>query len=129
MSARSPRPPDAWSGGPRARARRFQGPGRFYAGPAVAYGRIFIGNVNGRILGLNATTGAINWVRVVGDYVYSSAAVADRMVFVGSYDRTLYALDAVTGDVVWHQVPRAADLRIAVGAPAIWCGSRRSARR
>ncbi len=83
--------------------KTFQGPGRFYAGPAVAYGRVFIGNVNGRILGINATTGAINWVRVVGDYVYSSAAVADRMVFVGSYDRTLYALDAVTGAVVWHQ--------------------------
>jgi outer membrane protein assembly factor BamB len=83
--------------------KAFQGPGRFYGGPAVAYGRVFIGNVNGRILGINATTGAINWVRVVGDYVYSSAAVADRMVFVGSYDRTLYALDAVTGEVVWHQ--------------------------
>lgn len=81
----------------------FHGPGRFYAGPAVAYGRVYIGNVNGRILGLNAATGAINWVRVVGDYVYSSAAVADQMVFVGSYDHNLYALNAVTGEVVWHQ--------------------------
>jgi len=83
--------------------RMFRGPGRFYAGPAVAYGRVFIGNVNGRILGINATSGAVNWVRVVSDYVYSSAAVADGMVFVGSYNRTLYALDAVTGKVVWQQ--------------------------
>ncbi len=81
----------------------FQGPGRFYAGPAVAYGRVYIGNVNGRILGLDASSGAINWVRVVSDYVYSSAAVADQMVFVGSYNDNLYALDAVTGDVIWHQ--------------------------
>jgi outer membrane protein assembly factor BamB len=83
--------------------KAFAGPGRFYAGAAVAYGRVFIGNVNGRVLGLNAATGAINWVRVVGDYVYSSAAVADRLVFVGSYDHNLYALNAVTGAVVWHQ--------------------------
>jgi outer membrane protein assembly factor BamB len=83
--------------------KAFQGPGRFYAGPAVAYGRVYIGNVNGRILGLDATTGAINWVRVVSDWVYSSAAVADRIVFEGSYNHNLYALDAVTGDVIWHR--------------------------
>ena len=83
--------------------KTFQGPGRFYAGPAVAYGRVYIGNVNGRILGLDASTGAINWVRVVSDWVYSSAAVADRMVFEGSYNHNLYALDAVTGEVIWHQ--------------------------
>jgi outer membrane protein assembly factor BamB len=81
--------------------KAFAGPGRFYGGAAVAYGRVYIGNVNGRVLGLNATTGAINWVHVVGDYVYSSAAVANRLVFEGSYDRHLYALDAVTGAVVW----------------------------
>ena len=27
------------------------GPGRFYAGPAVAYGRVYVGNVNGRVRG------------------------------------------------------------------------------
>jgi outer membrane protein assembly factor BamB len=83
--------------------KTFAGPGRFYAGAAVAYGRVFIGNVNGRVLGLDAATGAINWVQVFGNYVYSSAAVADRMVFVGSYDGNLYALSAITGDIVWHR--------------------------
>ena len=79
------------------------GPGRFYAGPAVAYGRVYIGNVNGRVLGLDAATGKVNWVHVVGNYVYSSAAIADRLVFEGSYDHNLYAFNAVTGAVVWHQ--------------------------
>ena len=83
--------------------KTFAGPGRFYAGAAVAYGRVFIGNVNGRVLGIDAATGAINWVQVLSNYVYSSAAVADRMVFVGCYNHNLYALDAITGDVVWHQ--------------------------
>lgn len=78
-----------------------RGAGRFYAGPAVAYGRVYIGNVNGRVIALDRDTGEIAWVRVLGDYVYSSAAVADDLVYVGSYDRNLYALDAVTGRVRW----------------------------
>jgi outer membrane protein assembly factor BamB len=78
-----------------------QGAGRFYAGPAVSYGRVFIGNVNGRVLGLSARTGAVAWLQVLDDYVYSSAAVADRTVFVGSYDQRLHAIDAVTGRIRW----------------------------
>ncbi|MFN8109004.1 MAG: PQQ-binding-like beta-propeller repeat protein [Thermoleophilia bacterium] len=81
---------------------RLRGSGRFYAGPAVAYGRVFIGNVNGRMVALSARTGDVAWVRVIPNYLYSSAAVADRTVFVGSYDHHLYALDAVTGRVRWR---------------------------
>ena len=80
---------------------RLRGPGRFYAGPAVAYGRVYLGNVNGRVVALDEDTGEVAWVRVVGGFVYSSAAVSDRRVFVGSYDHHLRALDAVTGRVVW----------------------------
>jgi outer membrane protein assembly factor BamB len=80
---------------------RFRGAGRFYAGPAVAYGRVYIGNVNGRVLALDADDGSVAWVRVLDDFVYSSAAVAGRTVYVGSYDHRLYALDAVTGRVRW----------------------------
>ena len=57
---------------------RLRGAGRFYAGPAVAYGRVFIGNVNGRVIALDEDDGEIAWVRVLDDFVYSSAAVADR---------------------------------------------------
>lgn len=80
---------------------RVSGAGRFYGGPAVAHGRVYIGNINGRVMALDADTGAVAWVRVVDDYVYASPAVANRMVYVGSYDHRLYALDAVTGRVRW----------------------------
>ncbi len=53
-------------GGPGGAVR---GAGRFYGGPAVAYGRIFIGNINGRVLALDRDTGEIAWVRVLDDYV------------------------------------------------------------
>lgn len=78
-----------------------RGAGRFYAGPAVAYGRVYIGNVNGRVLALSGSTGKVSWVHQVGDYVYASAAVSGRTVYVGSYDHRLYALHAVTGDERW----------------------------
>ncbi len=77
--------------------------GRFYAGAAVAYGRVYIGNINGRVLGINAANGVINWTRALPNYVYSSAAVADGMVFVGCYNHNLYALNAKTGAIVWHR--------------------------
>jgi outer membrane protein assembly factor BamB len=57
--------------------------------------------VNGRILGVQADTGRIAWVRTVDDFVYSSAAIADRTIYVGSYDHRLHALDAVTGKERW----------------------------
>jgi outer membrane protein assembly factor BamB len=80
---------------------RFRGPGRFYAGPAVAYGRVYLGNVNARVLALQADSGELAWVRTVGDFVYSSAAVSRQTVYVGSYDHKLHALDAVTGKPRW----------------------------
>jgi outer membrane protein assembly factor BamB len=80
---------------------QLSGPGRFYAGPAVAYGRIFLGNINGRVLAMDAEDGRTAWVRVFDDFVYSSAAIANRLVYVGSYDTRFYALDAVTGRTRW----------------------------
>jgi outer membrane protein assembly factor BamB len=79
---------------------RLRGSGRFYGGPAVAYGRVVVGNVNNRVV-VQAATGARAWVRTLGDFVYSSPAVSEQRVFVGSYDQKLYALDAVTGRVRW----------------------------
>ena len=50
----------------------------------MAYGRVFIGNVNGRVIALDEDDGEVAWVRVLDDYVYTSAAVADKTVIVGS---------------------------------------------
>jgi serine/threonine-protein kinase len=81
--------------------RAFRGSGRFYAGPAVQYGRVYVGNVNGRMVALDADTGDLAWLRSTNDWIYSSAAIAEQTVFVGSYDRRLYAFDAASGDLRW----------------------------
>lgn len=46
--------------------RTFRGSGRFYAGPAIQYGRVYIGNVNGRFMAFSAETGKLAWLRSFG---------------------------------------------------------------
>src|SRR6185312_3228466 len=64
---------------------RFGSTGRFYATPAVAYGRVYIGSTDGKMYSFGATTGDLRWSQSTGSYVYSSAAVWRDRVFVGSY--------------------------------------------
>jgi outer membrane protein assembly factor BamB len=81
--------------------------GQFYATPAVAYGRVYVGNTDGYVYSYSADRGKLAWRRKTSNYVYSSAAVAQvpdgrPTVYVGSYDGTLYALDARSGHVRWR---------------------------
>jgi len=82
------------------------GSGQFYATPAVAYGRVYMGNTDGRVYSFGARTGALAWATSTGAYVYASASVADPKglgptVFVGSYDGSMYAFNAQSGAVRW----------------------------
>jgi outer membrane protein assembly factor BamB len=82
------------------------GSGTFYSTAAVVYGRVFLGNTDGRVYAYDAFTGSLDWAVQTGNYVYSSPAVMDApgigpTVYVGSYDGTFYALDARSGHVRW----------------------------
>jgi outer membrane protein assembly factor BamB len=95
---------NARTGKLRWRAEAFAGFGRrehFYATPAIAYGRVFIGNTDGTVYAFGATTGRLLWASRAGTYVYTAAAVWDRTVYVGSYDGNVYAFDAATGERRW----------------------------
>jgi outer membrane protein assembly factor BamB len=75
--------------------------GNFYATPAVAYDRVYIGATDGRMYSFGATTGDLRWSYSTGDYVYSSASVSQERVYVGSYSGHFYCFDAATGSVLW----------------------------
>jgi outer membrane protein assembly factor BamB len=82
------------------------GSGTFYSTAAVMYGRVFLGNTDGRIYAYDASTGRLDWAVQTGAYVYSSPAVVNApglgpTVYEGSYDGTLYALNARTGHIDW----------------------------
>jgi outer membrane protein assembly factor BamB len=77
-----------------------------YSTPAVAFGRVYVGNTGGGVVALWANSGATAWSDSTGSYVYSSAAVANvpglgPTVYIGSYDGTFRAYDANSGGVRW----------------------------
>ena len=74
----------------------------FYATPAVAYGRVYIGGTDGKVYSFGASSGKLRWSHDTGGYVYSSPAVWRQRVFAGSYSEKLFAFDAATGDVRWE---------------------------
>jgi outer membrane protein assembly factor BamB len=86
------------------------GSGTFYSTAAVMYGRVFLGNTDGRVYAYDASTGRLDWAVQTGAYVYASPAVANApglgpTVYVGSYDGTLYALNARSGRIAWRFHP------------------------
>ena len=80
--------------------------GRVYSTPAVKYGRVYVGSLDGKVYSFVARDGKLAWSRSTGGYVYASPAVArvpgtPPTVYIGSYDGNFYALDARTGRERW----------------------------
>jgi outer membrane protein assembly factor BamB len=95
-----------WSAG--SQSGGLSGTGNFYATPTVAFGRVYIGNTDGRVYSFEKDTGHLAWSQSTGDYVYAAAVAADTTdtpptIYVGSYDGSFYAMDARSGDVRWEQ--------------------------
>ena len=72
------------------------GSGTFYSTAAVMYGRVFLGNTDGRIYAYDAFTGSLDWAVQTGAYVYASPAVTNApglgpAVYAGSYNGAFYA--------------------------------------
>jgi outer membrane protein assembly factor BamB len=83
------------------------GSGTFYSTAAVVYGRVFLGNTDGRIYAYDASTGKLDWAVQTGAYVYASPAVTNApgigpTIYLGSYSGIFYALNARSGQVSWQ---------------------------
>jgi len=83
------------------------GSGNFYSTAAVVYGRVFLGNTDGRVYGYDAASGKLDWAVQTGAYVYASPAVTNApglgpTVYVGSYNGSFYAFNARSGHVRWR---------------------------
>jgi outer membrane protein assembly factor BamB len=82
------------------------GSGTFYSTPAVLYGRVFLGNTDGRVYAYDASSGKLDWAVQTGAYVYASPAVTNApglgpTVYLGSYNGDFYAINARSGSVSW----------------------------
>ncbi len=83
------------------------GNGTFYSTAAVIYGRVFLGNTDGRVYAYDAFTGKLDWAVQTGAYVYASPAVTNApglgpTIYLGSYNGTFYALNARSGHISWR---------------------------
>jgi outer membrane protein assembly factor BamB len=86
------------------------GSGRFYSTPAIAFGRVFAGNVDGRVYSFDQKSGQIAWTFSAGNYVYSGIAAGQTAgtkpsVYFGSHDKNVYAVNARTGRQIWKEQP------------------------
>ena len=82
--------------------------GPVYSTPAVAFGRVYLGSIDGRVYSFDQDNGELLWSHSTGDWVYAAPAVAETKraeptVYVGSKDQDFYALDAETGEVRWQK--------------------------
>jgi outer membrane protein assembly factor BamB len=82
------------------------GSGTFYSTSAVMYGRVFLGNTDGRVYAYDASSGKLDWAVQTGAYVYASPAVTNApglgpTIYLGSYNGTFYALNARSGHIDW----------------------------
>jgi outer membrane protein assembly factor BamB len=83
------------------------GSGTFYSTAAVVYGRVFLGNTDGRVYAYDASSGRLDWAVQTGAYVYASPAVTNApglgpTIYLGSYDGVFYALNARSGHISWR---------------------------
>ena len=89
-STRSARPTAVRSGRRERKGAKFGlRSGHFYSTPAVAYGRVYIGNTDGRMYSFSSSNGKLAWTKGTGSYVYASPAVAQ---VPGAADRLLRLL-------------------------------------
>lgn len=82
--------------------------GQFYSTPAVAFGRVYAGNTDGRVYSYDQADGTLAWSHSTGGYVYSGPTVASTAttpptVYIGSFDGNIYALNAKNGETRWQQ--------------------------
>lgn len=82
--------------------------GRIYSTAAVAFGRVYAGDVDGRVYSYDERTGEIAWTFSAGDFVYSGIAAGTTKgtrptVYFGSHDRNAYAVDAKSGKQIWKE--------------------------
>jgi len=88
---------------------------RFGSDAFVAGGRLYVGTHDGRVLALDAASGARLWEFATGDSVLAAPALAAGRLYVGSYDKHVYALDAASGRLLWKRDTQGA----VVSTPAV----------
>ncbi|MGE0454048.1 MAG: PQQ-binding-like beta-propeller repeat protein [Vicinamibacteria bacterium] len=79
---------------------------RYASGVTLSGTRLFLGTNEGKLVALEAATGAKAWEFAAGDAVLAAPAVEAGRVYFGSFDKHVYALEAADGRLVWKRDTR-----------------------
>lgn len=82
--------------------RRSWTEGGYYATPAVSYGRVYAGVIDGVFSAFDARSGEHRWSRRLSGSIYGSAAMWNETAYVGTTSGIFYALSAMTGRTRWE---------------------------
>jgi polyvinyl alcohol dehydrogenase (cytochrome) len=95
--------------------------------PAAANGMVFMGAIvqtrTGKVVGLDARTGAIVWEAQQPDGIIGAASVAGGAVFIGGSDGTVRAYDAQNGNQLWSVNRGRINAGISITQDRIFVGS------
>ncbi len=80
---------------------KFKTRGKVISSPAVAAGIVYFGSTDGKLYGVDASSGALRWMFDAGGPVNSSPLVAGGIVYFSSLDGGFYAVHAGTGKLAW----------------------------
>jgi outer membrane protein assembly factor BamB len=70
--------------------------------PVTAGDYLFVGNTDGTVACVDATTGGSAWTYATGGSIVAAPTVSNGRVYVGSCDGCAYALEARTGRLLWR---------------------------
>jgi polyvinyl alcohol dehydrogenase (cytochrome) len=100
----------------------FPGATTAFGAPSVVGGRVFVGDANGAVYSLDASTGCVHWTYAAVAGVRVAPIVGARSVFFGDLRGNVYSLDITTGNLLWKTRADDQPLAVITGSPKFDAG-------
>lgn len=71
-------------------------------GPAYYDGRVFVAEIGGALIALNAKTGKVDWKEDLGAHLESSPLIVDKTLYIGTDSKQVLAIDTANGHKIWE---------------------------
>ena len=71
-------------------------------GPAYYGGRVFVAEIGGALIALNAKTGKVDWKRNLDAHLESSPLIVGKTLYIGTDSEQVLAIDTADGHKIWE---------------------------
>ncbi len=77
-------------------------------GPAFYGGRVFVAEIGGALVALNARTGKVSWKEDLDAHLESSPLIVGKTLYIGTDSKQVLAIDTSNGHKIWEYKANAA---------------------